>query len=95
MLSQILSSRKAAEQPKLTEKQVDDIEEIEWKEEIKNKNHTFESCPICYIDYEVKQKIKLLECGHAFHINCVKEWLLKNPNCPICKNNLLKNQAES
>ena len=36
MLSQILSSRKLAEKPKLTEEQVDEIEEIEWKEEIKN-----------------------------------------------------------
>lgn len=52
---------------------------------MKDRNHTFECCPICYVDYEIKEKIKILDCNHSFHVNCIKIWLKKNAICPICK----------
>jgi hypothetical protein len=24
-------------------------------------------------------------CGHKFHLMCLKEWINKNPDCPLCK----------
>lgn len=25
------------------------------------------------------------ECGHYFHITCIKEWLKDNTTCPLCR----------
>lgn len=25
------------------------------------------------------------ECGHKFHITCLKQWLENNHNCPLCR----------
>ena len=31
-----------------------------------------------------KEKTKILECGHIFHKNCIKEWEKNNKECPLC-----------
>merc|ERR1711871_1217363 len=43
------------------------------------------SCTICLGDYEVKEELRLLPCGHCFHAECVDAWLQINRVCPICK----------
>lgn len=42
-----------------------------------------EICCIC-LD-KLNNNIKTLPCGHKFHINCLNEWILSNPTCPICR----------
>jgi hypothetical protein len=29
------------------------------------------------------------ECGHYFHITCIKEWLKDNTTCPLCRHPLI------
>lgn len=47
-------------------------------------------CVICYC-YD---KCIKLQCGHYYHIDCIKDWIYiklenrQHPNCPICKINL-------
>ena len=31
-----------------------------------------------------KEKTKILECGHIFHKNCIKDWEKNNKECPMC-----------
>ena len=45
-------------------------------------------CIICMEEFIEKEKVKLLPCGHIFHINCIKQWLIKEKNCPFCKSEI-------
>ena len=45
-------------------------------------------CIICMEEFKEKEKIKLLPCGHIFHPNCIKEWLMKQKSCPFCKSEI-------
>ncbi|CAL5390743.1 unnamed protein product [Camellia sinensis] len=42
-------------------------------------------CVICQTDYKNQEKIGALDCGHEYHVDCVKKWLLIKNTCPICK----------
>lgn len=43
------------------------------------------TCRICLEDYIFKEPLKLLECSHIFHENCISKWFNKSNKCPICK----------
>lgn len=44
------------------------------------------SCPICCLDFENVDKIRILNCKHIYHSECIDKWLLDFSNkCPICK----------
>ncbi|CAN0877001.1 Probable E3 ubiquitin-protein ligase RHG1A [Linum grandiflorum] len=43
-------------------------------------------CSICQEDFEGgEDEVGKLECGHGFHIQCIKQWLAHKNNCPVCK----------
>ncbi|XP_056846981.1 uncharacterized protein LOC130497799 [Raphanus sativus] len=42
-------------------------------------------CSICQEEYEGKDEVGKLRCGHRYHIHCVKQWLLRKNSCPVCK----------
>ncbi|XP_057952557.1 uncharacterized protein LOC131146788 [Malania oleifera] len=42
-------------------------------------------CSICQEEYEADDEIGKLDCGHGYHINCIKQWLLQKNSCPVCK----------
>ncbi|CAN1840088.1 Probable E3 ubiquitin-protein ligase HIP1 [Linum perenne] len=42
-------------------------------------------CSICQEEFEGDQDLGKLECGHGFHIQCIKQWLANKNNCPVCK----------
>ncbi|OAY50408.1 uncharacterized protein LOC110614318 [Manihot esculenta] len=42
-------------------------------------------CSICQEDYETDDELGKLECGHGFHIQCIKQWLAHKNTCPVCK----------
>lgn len=44
-----------------------------------------EKCVICLVEYEELERIGTLDCGHSYHADCIKEWLLIKNQCPICK----------
>ncbi|KAH7658413.1 Zinc finger RING/FYVE/PHD-type protein [Dioscorea alata] len=52
--------------------------EAEWK------------CSICQEEYEGDDEIGKLECGHSYHIYCIKQWLLQKNACPVCKTAVTK-----
>ena len=40
-------------------------------------------------EYQVKDCIGTLDCGHRYHAECVHQWLLVKNMCPICKTTAL------
>ncbi|KAE8695104.1 Caffeoyl-CoA O-methyltransferase 1 [Hibiscus syriacus] len=48
-----------------------------------------EPCCICQEDYAEGEELCKLGCGHEFHFNCIKQWLMQKNSCPICKNTAL------
>ncbi|TYH78038.1 hypothetical protein ES332_D04G198100v1 [Gossypium tomentosum] len=44
-----------------------------------------EPCCICQEEYEDGDNTGILNCGHDFHTNCIKHWLMLKNLCPICK----------
>lgn len=47
-----------------------------------------ETCPICIVDFEEGDDIRVLPCDgkHCFHQQCVDPWLLQlSSSCPICR----------
>ncbi|CAI0431754.1 unnamed protein product [Linum tenue] len=42
-------------------------------------------CSVCQEEYEGDDEVGKLECGHGFHIQCIKQWLAYKNKCPVCK----------
>ncbi|KAF9012349.1 hypothetical protein BDQ17DRAFT_1537219 [Cyathus striatus] len=55
-----------------------------------------ETCPICIVDFEEGDDIRVLPCEgkHCFHQLCVDPWLLElSSSCPICRQDFLALEA--
>jgi hypothetical protein len=49
-------------------------------------------CPVCWEAYAENDKIcwsRNPRCNHAFHVECIKLWLLTHARCPVCRNKYL------
>nr|POE98111.1 e3 ubiquitin-protein ligase mbr1 [Quercus suber] len=51
--------------------------------------HDLEPCCICQEEYADGDNLGALDCGHDFHTNCIKQWLMLKNLCPICKTTAL------
>jgi hypothetical protein len=47
------------------------------------------NCVICQENLKKGDEIKKLNCNHLFHIKCIDTWLLKEKNCPFCKEEII------
>ena len=47
----------------------------------------FTDCPICQECFSKNDELITLPCDprHYFHNRCIKEWLVQNAVCPICR----------
>ncbi|MCD7464047.1 hypothetical protein HAX54_051966 [Datura stramonium] len=46
-------------------------------------------CAICQSDFEHEENIGTLQCGHEYHTDCIKQWLLRKKDCPMCRASIL------
>lgn len=42
-------------------------------------------CSVCLDDLQIGATALRIPCGHLFHEDCVKEWLKKSNECPVCR----------
>ncbi|KAK9698371.1 hypothetical protein RND81_08G099600 [Saponaria officinalis] len=42
-------------------------------------------CSICLDEFKEGSCVGVLDCSHEFHSECVKNWLVINNVCPLCK----------
>ncbi|CAK9172736.1 unnamed protein product [Ilex paraguariensis] len=46
-------------------------------------------CAVCLAKFEDVEILRLLpKCRHAFHIDCVDQWLDKHSSCPLCRHKI-------
>jgi len=69
----------------LTKSQFDKLPSVIYD---KNKYSENYQCIICMEEFQKQEKVKILPCGHIFHGDCIKEWLLKQKTCPFCKSEI-------
>ncbi|KAK1301224.1 hypothetical protein QJS10_CPB13g00351 [Acorus calamus] len=48
-----------------------------------------EPCCVCQEEYTNGEDMGTLNCGHDFHTDCIKKWLMHKNLCPICKTTAL------
>ncbi|KAJ1940148.1 hypothetical protein FBU59_003898 [Linderina macrospora] len=54
------------------------IDTTDWREP--------DACAVCIEDIVAGEKLVVLPCHHAFHVDCARPWLLKkSTSCPLCK----------
>lgn len=49
-----------------------------------------EPCCVCQEEYMDGDDLGILDCGHEFHTDCIKQWLLQKNLCPVCKTTALR-----
>ncbi|KAL6623379.1 hypothetical protein ACP70R_033258 [Stipagrostis hirtigluma subsp. patula] len=43
-------------------------------------------CTVCLADYADGDELRRLpDCRHAFHRQCIDQWLRRRPTCPVCR----------
>jgi len=50
-------------------------------------------CSICLETYRSGQEVSILSCSHEYHSSCIKEWMMKNRSCPMCRKDI-RNQPQ-
>ncbi|QDZ22866.1 RING-type domain-containing protein [Chloropicon primus] len=48
------------------------------------KTQSLDECPICLEEFSQDSPAVFLNCGHAFHLHCVYEWLERSSTCAVC-----------
>lgn len=51
-------------------------------------------CSICLDELVIGQPALRIPCGHLYHEDCVKDWLKKSNECPVCRFELPTDDAE-
>ncbi|KAK4398344.1 putative E3 ubiquitin-protein ligase ZFP1 [Sesamum angolense] len=51
-------------------------------------------CVVCQTDYKCEENIGTLDCGHEYHRECIKKWLLVKNTCPVCKSTALSSKGK-
>jgi len=51
-------------------------------------------CIFCQDEYKEGDRVRSLPCKHAFHADCVDEWLRENSTCPMCKKPVVEDEDE-
>ena len=55
------------------------------------------TCDICLLEYQVGDTVAWspnVECIHAFHRDCILDWLVRKPSCPNCRVDYLKGKHD-
>ena len=42
-------------------------------------------CIICKDEYRLGQALRVLQCQHRYHQDCVDSWFAKSAVCPLCR----------
>ena len=49
---------------------------------------TTNACPICMALLTEETGVKLRNCSHSFHRECLNQWFRRSVHCPVCRNDI-------
>lgn len=52
------------------------------------------TCPICLERFEIGDAAIRLPCGHVFHPDCIRGWLVNSNRCAVCRHELATENLE-
>jgi hypothetical protein len=52
-------------------------------------------CPICLMEWDIEDKIKVTFCDHAFHEDCLGRWFQTNHTCALCRRDLTRRPSDA
>ena len=54
--------------------------------------HLKQKCSVCWENVRStnSSNTKRLSCGHSFHLNCILNWFIKSNECPVCRQEQIK-----
>lgn len=52
-------------------------------------------CIVCREEMGPGSRAKRLDCSHTFHVHCLRSWLERQQNCPICRAPVLANAHQT
>jgi len=52
------------------------------------------TCSICLSEYENRETVLRLPCGHEYHEECVLSWVSEHTRCPLCNYDLQQEDEE-
>ncbi|KAK1427273.1 hypothetical protein QVD17_15956 [Tagetes erecta] len=44
-----------------------------------------EVCVVCQVEFKSNERLGVLDCKHRFHSTCIRDWLMRQNVCPLCK----------
>ncbi len=50
-----------------------------------------EECVICFDNLDEQYKVKMINCNHIFHKECINKWLNVKRTCPCCRTSIYEN----
>jgi len=52
-----------------------------------------QQCPVCIAVFEATSECVAMPCKHHFHATCILPWLSKTNSCPVCRHELITDDA--
>jgi len=81
MVIKCIRDRRKSRRHRLSSKHLKKLPTTKFK-----KGDHYDTCAICLDEYVEGEKLRVLPCGHVYHLKCIDPWLTKNRRvCPVCK----------
>lgn len=52
---------------------------------LKSRKYLASECNICLMAIENESTVRMLNCYHIYHSECIEKWFIEHMNCPTCK----------
>ncbi|CAG2100337.1 unnamed protein product [Medioppia subpectinata] len=85
IISQLLNQLDGSGPPPMAKEDIEKVPFVSISEEQVQKNL---QCTVCMEDFKVTEKVRLLECSHCYHNDCIVPWLQMHATCPVCRKEL-------
>ncbi|CDW73066.1 zinc finger protein [Stylonychia lemnae] len=78
------------------------LAQLFWYKNVKDNIFQITQCTICFENFQPEDQVRITQCQHILHSDCLLQWALKQikdiqrennfirPTCPYCKNDLMK-----